>query len=345
MGKVLYFVFKCTLFFTLIVHLPILISCSINSEQEIYHKERKNIITVHESINEMDFGETYLSNFAKLYLMGDYLIVSDYKSLDNQIYLFDKNNFKLLAETAPHGQGPAEVSNIGHIAIDERNNLFYVTDHGKQNILSYRLDSVLLDPSYKPSIKINMKGDKFPNEYVLMNDSLALGTIMEPSDISGFDILTAEWNLNSGEITPMKYNHPDIKRKRISFAYSKENNIYIESYHHHDLITICELNGDLKSNIYGKEWDSKMSNEKRYFGSVVVFNNRIIISYSGKSRLSGDSLPTSLIVLDINGNYIKTIETGYRILDFICDTQNHRLIFHFDDIIQFGYLSLDGLLD
>ena len=338
-------VFRIILFSILISLLSVFLSCNLNSEQERYHRERKNIITVHESIKEIDFGETYLSNFAKLYLIDSYLIVSDYKSLENQIYLFDKNNFKLSTETAPHGQGPGEVSNIGHIAIDERNKLFYVTNHGKQNILLYRLDSVLLDSSYKPSIKINMKGDKFPNEYVLMNDSLALGTIMEPSDISGFDILTAEWNLNSGEIIQMKYNHPAIKRKRISFAYSEENNIYIESYHHHDLITICELNGNLKSNIYGKEWDSKMSNEKRYFGSVVVFDNRIIVSYSGKSRLSGDSLPTSLIVLDIDGNYIKTIETGYRILDFIYDTQNHRLIFHFDDMIQFGYLNLDSLLD
>ncbi|MDR3309440.1 MAG: 6-bladed beta-propeller, partial [Tannerella sp.] len=57
-----------------------------------------------------------------------------------------------------------------------------------------------------------------------------------------------------------------------------------------------------------------------------------------------DSYATKFFVFDLTGEYIQTIETGYRIGSFRFDKENNRLIMVFDDEIQFGYLELDGLL-
>ncbi len=51
------------------------------------------------------------------------------------------------------GQGPEEIANIGHIGINETNRRFFVSNHGKQKIFSYELDSVLSNPSYTPVVK------------------------------------------------------------------------------------------------------------------------------------------------------------------------------------------------
>ena len=57
------------------------------------------------------------------------------------------------------------------------------------------------------------------------------------------------------------------------------------------------------------------------------------------------NLGTRFLIFDLNGNYLKTLETDYRIVKFCYDKDNNRLIMSLDDEIQFGYLNLDGILD
>lgn len=323
-----------------------LIRCNGGSETEKYHTGRNNVIQVQDQIKEIEFEDAYLSNFARIYTMEDYLIVSDYHSFDKLIYIFDRNDFSFIANIAPKGQGPGEISNMGHIGIDEKNHIFYVSDHGKQKIFSYHLDSVLANPSYKAVEKLNLNELQFPNKYILLNDSLCIGQIIEPTGNYGFNQSLAKWNISTGEITPMKYTHPKIERKRVCFAVSEENGIYVECYQHHDLVTICDLNGNLKQNIYGRKWDNKTSNRQQYFDDVIIYNKRILASYSdGKERgpTTADR-PTQILVFDLTGNYIKTLDIGYRIMGICYDDQNNRLLMHLDDMIQFGYLTLNDQL-
>lgn len=52
-------------------------------------------------------------------------------------------------------------------------------------------------------------------------------------------------------------------------------------------------------------------------------------------------LPEKLLVFNINGDYIKTLDIGYKILDLCYDERNESLLLAFDDMIQFGYLTLN----
>ena len=82
--------------------------------------------------------------------------------------------------------------------------------------------------------------------------------------------------MQSGQFARMKYQHPDITKKRISFAVSIENDIYVECYTFHDLMSICNLNGDLICNIYGPSWDSKESNRVHHYGDVIFCKDKIL---------------------------------------------------------------------
>ena len=43
-------------------------------------------------------------------------------------------------------------------------------------------------------------------------------------------------------------------------------------------------------------------------------------------------------------NYLKTLDVGYKISDYCYDAENNRLIMALNDVIQFAYLDLDGII-
>ena len=331
---------KFIIFITLIL---ICYSCSNESNKEKHQNNRNNIINVKNRVHEIKIEKVLIGSIAKLYLMKNYLIAADYKSITNLIHIFDKNNFKYVTSCAPIGQGPSEITNMGHIGIDNTNSKFYVSDHGKQKIFSYDLDSVLLKPGYIPKVKTGMNNKQFPSTYYYVNDTLSIGRMIAPTGNSGYDEFIAKWNMLTGEIKPMKYKHPDIEKRRVSFAVSDENRSYVECYTYHDLMTICDFSGKLLYNIYGPDWEKTESKKTLYYTNVTFCGNKIIASYSGKENFSKDYLPTKLLIFNTNGDYVQTLDTGYKIINFCYDEENDRIIMNFDDIIQFGYLDLKEL--
>lgn len=325
--------------------------CTQVPETEKFQKKRDRILNVRENVKEIQFDDMLIGRTAPLYLIGEYLFISDVEGYDKLIHIFDKNTFNHLASTAYRGQGPDEITRIGHIAFDEKNNSFFVTDHGKQKIFSYELDSVFSNPLYKPGIKMDMGETLFPDKYFYVNDTLCIGLAIEPINNSDFKPSVARWNMTTGEIKPMEYQHADIEKKRISFAASIDHGIYVECYSYSDLMTICTLDGKLKYNVYGRGWNNK-PNRTRYYGNSVAFcKDKILALYSGEDSSpnvvkneSRSTYPTAFLVFDLNGDYVKTLETGCQITFFCYDEQNNRIIMSMDDEMQFAYLDLDGLI-
>lgn len=241
---------------------------------------------------------------------------------------------------------------MGHLATNENQRLFYLTDHGKQKIFCYDLDSVLASSDYMPMQKIKMNEIEFPHKYQYINDTLSIGTIIKPTGNYGFNQYSARWNMTSGEIHPMPDLHPEIKRKRYDIAVSVKHGICVEAYQRHDLLTIRNLSGDLKYDIYGPHWEISTKKKIKYFGTTIICKNKILALYSGTDAFTknqhGDPVsvcPEKFMVFDLNGEYLKTLDVGYPIAHFCYDETNNRLILSMNDEIQFGYLELDGLID
>ena len=327
-------------------------SCTESSEVEKYQDERDNIVNVKDELKEIVIEDVLIGNIATPFVMGNYLLIEDYKSSDKLVHIFDTKTFEYCTSTVDIGAGPSEIANMGHIGIDEIHNKFYVSDRGKQKIFSYNLDSILVNPFYVPHVKMKMNQQHYLDEYVYGSDTLCIASIIEPTGDNDYKPSVAKWNMTTGEIKVMKYEHPEIKKKRSNFTASMENDIYIEYHYRHDLITICSLNGDLKYNIYGPAWKSESSNQVNYYGHVVVCHDKIIASYSGENALvknkNGEmeiNFSTKLLVFNLNGNYLKTLETESSISSFCYDKNNNRIILSLKDEIQFAYLDLNGLVD
>jgi hypothetical protein len=336
------------LFITL---LSVCCACTPNAGTEKYMKPRRNVVDVHARIKEIRIEDPLIGSNPVLHTIGDYLIIEDLTSPEEQIYLFDKNSFKYLRGTAKKGQGPNEIANIGFIGIDEDHGKLYVADNAKLRILSYDLDSLLADPEYTPSVKLNMKENAIPNEYEYFNDTLCLSEIIEPIGYSDFKPYVGKWNMSTGEIVRMKYEHPGIKKKRIQLVASREHGIYLECYSGHDLMSICNLNGELKYNVYGPQWDPEYSNRLHYYCHTVFCGDKILALYSGKNRWNQDpargvvsNWGTQFLVFDLEGNCLKTLDAGYKVRHFCYDKENNRILMSLDDDIQFAYLDLDGVI-
>ena len=153
-------------------------------------------------------------------------------------------------------------------------------------------------------------------------------------------------NMNTGEITLMKYDNPKSGfngKKRMGLAVSLAHGLYAEYYERRDLMTLCTLDGDLICNIYGP-FRSDTKNRIYNYSKAVFCGDKIYAAYSGVKPFDeqGKSiLPTKLLVFDMQGNYIHTLETGLNISDLCYDPANNRLLLSLDDDVQFGYLPLD----
>lgn len=322
-------------------------SCVNQSSTRKIQNDRNNTIDVRDKLEQIIIEDVLIGNIAPLFLMNNYLFIGDIKSLNELVHIFDKNTFKYICSTGIRGAGPHEITNIGHIAMNEEEGLFYISDHGKLMVHSYEIDSVIINPLYIPKIKTRINNQQFPGEYKYINDTMSIGIAITPIGNSNYQPSVAKWNMITGEISPMKYEHPNIDRKRITFDVSLEDSIYVEGYLYNDLMTICDINGRLKSNIYGKNWNTR---EKGgiYYESIKIINDGILALYSGENMIPGGNKGVNhskkFLYFNKEGEYICTLETGHNITYFCYDKDNNRILMSLNDDFQFAYLDLDSIL-
>ncbi len=327
-----------------ILLLIILCSNCHHSATEKHQTKRAHIVDVHDKVKEIKTGDVLLNSYCQVYAIDKYMVISDHKTPGNQIHLFNKNSFDYILGTAPIGQGPGEITVIGHIAEDTLRHQLLVSDFGKQRIFSYDLDSLLVDSAYLPNVKMILNQAEFPDRYDYLNDTLAFGPIIKPTGNYGFNQIAGKWNMQTGTIQLMKNIHPEIAKHRLCIAASFTHNRYVEAYIYHDLMSIRTLDGDLIYDIYGPDWDA--TNERyNYYGQVAFCKDKIVALYHNQTKPISQDKANRFLVFDLDGNYIKTLSLGYQINNFCYDKENHRLILSMDDEIQFGYLDLEGLID
>lgn len=331
--------------FLLMLFVLILYSCNSNSETDKKYDANDKLSNVKKEIKEIDIKEKEISIFGTPYILNDYLIISDYKSPDKLIHIFHKNTFDYITSIGDRGEGPNEITNMGSIIPNKKENSFFLIDYGKQKILSYSIDSILSNASYVPCEKTAINNYEFPSRFEYINDTLSFALFIKRLEDGDYKPVVSKWNMQTGDCTFMDYmGHPDLKKKRVSFSVSFKDGIYAEAYWYNDLMTICSLDGDLKYSLYGTNWNNKNTNEDRYFRDVYFCNKHIIASYLGDNRIEGNNkvnYPTKFIVFDLEGNHVSTLETGYPIITFCCDEDNNRIIMALDDDIQFAYLDLN----
>lgn len=294
-------------------------------------------------MKEIPMEEILISGFANINLLDDYLIINDHRARDKQIHLFDKNTFQPIVSTTRIGQGPKEITNLLNIVPDEKNRRFFAIDAGKQKLLIYELDSLLADSNYVFKEKNKLQED-YAGTFIYISDTLSIAQFLDINPkTQRFEVYTGMWNMTTGEFQK-GYDNPLVQKKRFTFCASNELGLYVSCYSHHDLMTICNLDGSLKYNVYGPKWNEDVTNTCHYSMEVCFVKDYIFAAYSGEDHRSREFHPTQIHVHSTKGEYIKTLKVGYHITGYCYDEDNHRLILDLNDDIQFGYLDLEGII-
>jgi hypothetical protein len=327
-------------------------SCANQGEttKEIAHFSRKNIINVTNRITDID-TDILLGN-SLLYIVDDILIVMEIKpSSDKGIHLFSKKDFKYITSTGKLGHGPGEIIRYGRIGIDAENRNFWVPDHGKQMLMKFPLDSVLNNSEFKPTYSLSLSNELFIERFNFLNDSVVLGKAVQVLSSNSYQMVMAKLNTKTNSIENYGYEHPDATGKKSNsyFVLSKEGNFYVNGHVYCDLVTICDLQGNLKYNVLGPDGLENKEFRKTYFTGIDLIGELIVAAYIGADgtiinehqRLEGN-LPSTLLILNKDGDYIATLNTSYKFSSFCIDEENKRVIaYYMDRPNPLGYFEIE----
>ena len=187
--------------------------------------------------------------------------------MKKEIHLFDKKSFKYITSTGIVGKGPGEISSPGTPGIDRKSRAFWICDFGTRILYKFPIDSILNNSMFKPTIKQEQQNDFFLQSFGFLNDSIALGKAVHLTSNSSFDMAMVKLNINTNVLAKYGYENPDAigKKSNSRFAFSEKNKIYGNCYLTCDLLTICNLDGTLRSNIYGPGWFDNKQDKNSYF--------------------------------------------------------------------------------
>jgi len=260
------------------------LSACVENKTEKKQSSRDNVVNVYNKVHLVKIDTVLLSLYSKMSITDRYLLIKDSHSCDKVIHIFDKNDFKYIKSIGHQGPGPDEITVLGDIVFDKFKNKIYVNDAGKMNMYSFDLDSAIVYTNYVPIVKMKMNKLAFPSDCIIVNDTLSFGMMIMPTGNSGFHEEVARINFAKDKIVYFKYTQLDIIEKRMCFAISGKDGLCAECYYHNDLMTITDLYGNLKYNIYGPRWENENNrhNFYQFYCGVVFCKDKIIAGYSEK---------------------------------------------------------------
>ena len=319
----------------------LLIGCC-SEESEKYITGRENVVNVEDRLKFID-TDLMVGPVAKLSVVGDYLIIADPNSMDNLINIFSANDYSLLCSRVKRGRGPRELTRMGDIAVAVDGRSFLVPDFGKHAIFRYNVDFLCRDDHYSPTRVCDLPKSQFPSTLTAIDAENFMGTIIEPVGTGHFNQSVGVWNMARGEVRTVYSGHPQLSACRVCYDLSLERSIVAIAHHHHDLMVITDIEGNLKYNIYGPKWAPSASNREYHYGKVVVCDDMILASYSGGKNDDEGRAIHQIIVYDLKGNYIHTLDTGISFEDFCFNRKNNNLIFILNDERQLAYLEFSNI--
>jgi len=327
-------------------------SCGNNNKTEIIQKERDRKVDVSDKI--VNIESDYIFGRCDLHIIDNILIAEEsYPKEEKVNHLFDLNTFRYITSTGVLGRGPGEITIPSGILVDRGKRVFWQLDVGKKVLHKFPLDSVLSDEMYLPGTSVTLVDTLLLVYYGFLNDSIAIGKAIEPFSGSPFVTMAmTKFNINSGEIRRFGYENPKVEGRLTNscFALSSADGIYVNCYRYKDLMTVCDLKGNLKYNVYGPGWDDPEKDDNAYFEGAIIYDKKIFSAYHGSSRIVVDGNiqrgagPKCIIVFGLDGSYKKTIETGSEIWSFCIDEKNNRIIAYFNDREEpLGYFDIPEL--
>lgn len=331
--------------------------CSNNNQK--YIDFSRSVIDVSSKIVPLE--TKILFGKCEIQIVGDFIIINDWQSSEEGFHLFDKKTFKYIVSTGKKGQGPGEIINYHNARLIPNtidNNSFFVFDYSRLVLYRYDIDSILYNSKSLPEKMLDMNIERVVGDIDLLNDSTFIGISSKMTNSHTFIDEIVSFDLKKRKIQKFGYANPQIlelgaKDTHSVFALSPKKDKYVQGYRYQDLLTICDDKGNLIRNIYGTLWKGEKNKDKSFYQNVRITKNRIIASYVGGSgfiigeneRIRG-TFPKKILIFDLDGNYLKTLNIGEEIRGFCVDEEGNRLIINFlNRDNPMAYIDLKGIVD
>lgn len=318
----------------------ILLSCNVNNGIDTFQSTRNKVTDVKKYVHEIDLGDIYVNTFAIPAVIGDYFVVRDMKAYDKPINVFDRNSYNHITSFGTIGEGPNEISVLGHLGWNDTQREIYVLDNGKMLVYAYNIDSVIVNPEYNPIEKYKLNDEASSSEFYYVNDTISYCRTMIPTGVNSHTQCTGKWNMKTGDIEFYRYDHPKIHKKRYFLAVSYKDSLYAECNYLYDMINIFDLKGNNKKNIYGPQWGET---NLQCHSDATFTKDYLVTVYNGE-RYEKYEPSNKCLLFSKTGYYLATLNIGYNIVRMCYDEVNDRLIFTFNDKVQFGYIDLKEII-
>ena len=319
-----------------------LASCSQSESSTILQQgNRDNKVDVSAKLHEVSTGDILVSGSSRIGTADENIFIVDYKSADHLMHIFDSKTLQHKKSVFYAGQGPEEITIIGEVSYDTNGKRYLVPDHGKGKLLVFGEKELLENDESVPQKEYSLLQECFPSQFVPLGNDEVLGIIVKPTSASTFNQFMAKYNMSSGVHQDYEF-HPEIEKQRLHLAVAKEKDLCVLAHRNRDLLILTDLNGNFIREIQGPDWGAEEAEKLHTFGHVVITDDFIIASYSGKKSGKDDN-PDQLLVFDLEGHYLKTLEIGHAILNICYNEYSQRIFMSLNDEPQFVYLDIKDI--
>jgi hypothetical protein len=265
---------------------------------------------------------------------------------ETAIRIFDLADFSLLSNAVSRGRGPGEVANPAGGVIDEENDIYWLTDWGKNCIHKFYIDSLLTGPGYKATSSFPIDKSWIPTMNMFYHPSGHIGftSVMLQKNLISFMDLNG--NLVDSMAIPNKI-YPDVWKDGgfsdvpLICLYVPEKEWMLIVSRHENKFSVIEMDGtpvlqkedipEATDKIYAGYWENS-------FYSMHADDTYIFLVYTGGQMGEFDSggnfqvkYPNRLLVVDWEGNFRYDITLDHRIIFVTLDKARKRLICDTDD--------------
>ena len=116
--------------------LPFLLGCKDKNTTDKYPDYYSNVVGVHDKIVDIK-NDILLGAVVRLDIIDEYLLVTDFQSIDKGVHLYDKNTYEYISSAIVIGRGPGEIVRIGPISINHENKTLLVPEYGREAIYGF----------------------------------------------------------------------------------------------------------------------------------------------------------------------------------------------------------------
>lgn len=328
---------------TVMPAIAVLCSCvqSGSNKNESHSKERNNI--ERRELTYIDDGELPLIHGeVPIYMYGDTLIISDSRSRDYIFYAYDVVKGRYVGGIGKYGAGPGEIANFGMIGIDRDSGMLYGADYNKWKVIGFDIAQALSDSTYHPVeiTKFPMEKDGFRsvNRTLYVNDSTVYcAVVIANPGYRGAGYYLGRFDLHTAKAEVLDTINPDPYSGLMCLDPAGEG--LIEFSLNYDRIRFFDFDGKLRHTVYGPDYQDRRPGVF-YYGRPVVVGERIYVPYANDNFRNPD-VGHHIVVMDLEGNYIKSIDVGVRVEAVAYNPTTRRLYVSTWGEPQFGYLEIE----